>query len=117
MTSSLAHGVRITDAKDYAHVFKKGFHTQSRFWKVVASDSGKSFSRFGLAISKKQYKRAVDRNLFKRIARETFRNNQDDLESIDFVIMAKKSARTDNKEMTKDLLSLLKNVKNKVQSK
>jgi len=31
--------------------------------------------------------------------------------------MVKKSARTDNKEMTKDLLSLLKNVKNKVQSK
>ena len=117
MTSSLANSVRISDAKDYAHVFKKGYHTQSRFWKVITSDSGKSFSRLGLAISKKQYKKAVDRNLFKRIARETFRNNQDDLESIDFVIIVKKSSCTDNKKMTKDLLSLLKNVKNKVQSK
>ena len=117
MTSSLAHGVRITDAKDYAHIFKKGFHTQSRFWKIIASDSGKSFSRLGLAISKKQYKRAVDRNLFKRLARETFRSNQNDLESIDFVIMVKKSACTDNIEITKDLLSLMKNVKSQVQSK
>jgi len=117
MTSSLAHGVRIRSAKDYAHVFKKGFHTQSRFWKIIASDSGKSFSRLGLAISKKQYKRAVDRNHFKRLARETFRNNQNDLESIDFVVMVKKSVRNDNKEITKDLLSLMKNVKNKVQSK
>ena len=117
MTSSLAHGARITDSKDYAHVFKKGFHTQSRFWKVITSDSGKSFSRLGLAISKKQYKRAVDRNLFKRLARETFRNNRDDLESIDFVIMVKKSACTDNIKITKDLLSLMKNVKSQVQSK
>jgi ribonuclease P protein component len=116
MNSSLANGVRITDAKDYAHVFKKGFHTQSRFWKVITIDSGKSFSRLGRAISNKQYKRAVDRNLFKRLARETFRKNRDDLESIDFVIMVKKSSFTDNKEMTKDLLSLLKNVRNKVQS-
>jgi ribonuclease P protein component len=117
MTSSLAHGVRITDAKDYAHVFKKGFHTQSRFWKIIASDSGRSFSRLGLAISKKQYKKAVDRNLFKRLARETFRNNQYDIESIDFVIMVKKSACTDNIEITKDLLSLMKNVKSKAQYK
>jgi ribonuclease P protein component len=117
MTSSLAHGVRITDAKDYAHVFKKGFHTQSRFWKIIASDSGKSFSRLGLAISKKQYKRAVDRNLFKRLARETFRNNQNDLESVDFVIMVKKSACTDKKEITKDLLTLMKNAKSKEKSK
>jgi ribonuclease P protein component len=109
--------VRITDDKDYAHFFKKGFHTQSRFWKIIASDSGRSFSRLGLAISKKQYKRAVDRNLFKRLARETFRNNQYDIESIDFVIMVKKSACTDNIEITKDLLSLMKNVKSKAQYK
>tara|TARA_B100000787_G_scaffold91962_1_gene67936 strand:+ start:107 stop:460 length:354 start_codon:yes stop_codon:yes gene_type:complete len=117
MVSSLAHSVRITDAKDYAHVFKKGLHSQSKFWKIIASDSGNSFSRLGLAVSKKQYKRAVDRNLFKRIARETFRNNQNDLEFFDFVIMVKKSDYINKKEITKDLLSLMKNIKSKVQSK
>ncbi len=116
MSSSLAQGVRIRDAKDYAHVFKNGLHIQSKFWKIIASDSGNSFSRLGLAISKKQYKRAVDRNFFKRIARETFRNNQNDLESVDFVVMVKKSRYTDNNEITKDLLSLMKKTKIREQS-
>ncbi len=117
MPSSLARCVRIIKARDYAQTFQNGSHTQSSFWKLIAHDSGNSSARLGLAISKKVHKRAVDRNLFKRLARETFRNNQDDLESFDFVIMVKKSARADNKETTKDLLSLLKNVKNKAQSK
>tara|TARA_B110000967_G_C18894595_1_gene569675 strand:- start:1400 stop:1753 length:354 start_codon:yes stop_codon:yes gene_type:complete len=116
MSSSLAKGVRINDAKDYANVFKNGFHTQSKFWKIIASDSGNSFSRLGLAISKKQYKKAVDRNLFKRIARETFRKNQKELKSVDFVVMVKKSRYTDNNEITEDLLSLLKKAKSREKS-
>ena len=113
MASSLAQSVRITNAKEFAHVFKKGRHSQSRFWKIVASNTDYSFSRLGLAISKKEYKRAVDRNLFKRLARETFRNNQDNLDHLDFVVMAKKSKSINNKELALDLITLMKNAKRK----
>jgi ribonuclease P protein component len=102
--------VRITKARDYAHTFQNGSHIQGKFWRLTTNDSGNSNSRLGLAISKKVYKRAVDRNLFKRLARETFRQNQQDLESLDFVVMIKKTTRTTNNAIIQDLLSLMKNV-------
>jgi len=111
MSSSLAHSARITNAKEFAHVFKKGFHSQ-----IVTNDSGNGFSRLGLAISKKEYKRAVDRNLFKRLARETFRKNQDNLDHLDFVVMAKKSKSKNNSELTLDLITLMKNAKTKAKT-
>ena len=113
MASSLAHSVRITNAKEFAHVFKNGHHTQSKFWKIVTSYSGYSFSRLGLAISKKEYKKAVDRNHLKRLVRETFRINQSSLGHLDYVIMAKKNRNISNIEITQDLLSLMKKAKNK----
>ncbi len=72
--------MRITKARDYAHTFQNGSHIQGKFWRLTTNDSGNSNSRLGLAISKKVYKRAVDRNLFKRLARKTFRQNHEDLE-------------------------------------
>ena len=116
MSSSLARSVRITNAKEFAHVFNKGRHSQSQFWKIVTSVSACSFSRLGLAISKKEYKRAVDRNHLKRLARETFRLNQDCLGQLDYVVMAKKNFCKDNAEAMLDLLSLMKKAKNRMAS-
>ena len=108
MNRSLVQGARITKPRDYAHIFQKGMHSQSKFWKLIASPSGKSNPRLGLAISKKICKRAVDRNLFKRIARETFRQHRDDFDLLDFVVMIKKIPNVNNHELVSDLLSLLK---------
>ena len=116
MTCSLTQSVRITNAKEFAHIFKKGQHSQSQFWKLVANNSGNSFSRLGLAISKKDYKKAVDRNHLKRLARETFRKNQSVLGHLDFIVMAKKIQNNKNREVTLDLLSLMKKAKNQAVS-
>ena len=91
MNRSLAQSVRITKAKDYAHIFQQGTHFQGKFWKLISIPSGQVNSRLGLALSKKICKRAVDRNLFKRIARETFRQHRDELNLLDFVVMIKKN--------------------------
>ena len=116
MNHSLAQGARITKAREYAHIFQQGRHSQNKFWKLIASPAGQANSRLGLAISKKICKRAVDRNLFKRIARETFRQHQDDLDLLDFVIMIKKMPNTNRKELASDLLSLLQNAKRSLKS-
>jgi len=116
MNRSLAQGARITKARDYAHIFQKGMRSQGKFWKLIAIPSGQENSRLGLAISKKICKRAVDRNLFKRIARETFRHHRDDFELLDFVVMIKKIPNTNNKELISDLLSLLQNAKRGLKS-
>ena len=116
MASSLARSVRITNAKEFAHVFKKGRHSQSKFWKIVASNSDYSFSRLGLAISKKEYKKAVNRNHLKRLVRETFRINQDYLGKLDYVVMAKKTQSINNTEMKNDLLALMTKATNRAGS-
>ena len=116
MNRSLAQGARITKARDYAHIFQKGMRSQGKFWKLIAIPSGQENSRLGLAISKKICKRAVDRNLFKRIVRETFRQHRDDFELLDFVVMIKKIPNTNNQELISDLLSLLQNAKRGLKS-
>ena len=116
MNRSLVQGVRITKAKDYAHIFQLGIHSQSKFWKLIASPSVQASPRLGLAISKNICKRAVDRNLFKRIARETFRQHRDDFDLLDFVVMIKKIPNTNNQELISDLLSLLQNAKRGLKS-
>ena len=116
MNRSLAQGARITKARDYAHIFQQGVHSQGKFWKLIASASVQANPRLGLAISKKICKRAVDRNLFKRIARETFRQNQDNFDLLDFVVMIKKMPNIDNQALTSDLLSLLQNAREGLKS-
>ena len=109
MNRSLVQGARITRARDYTHIFQQGMHSQSKFWKLIAISSGQASPRLGLAISKKICKRSVDRNFFKRLARETFRQHQDEFDLLDFVVMIKKIPNTNNQELVSDLLSLLKN--------
>ena len=111
MNRSLVQSARITKARDYAHIFQQGAHSQGKFWKLIAIPSEQVNSRLGLAISKKICNRAVDRNLFKRIARETFRQHRDNLDLLDFVVMIKKIPNTNNQELVSDLLSLLQNAK------
>jgi ribonuclease P protein component len=110
MTCSLARGVRITKASEYAHIFQKGKHTQGKFWQLVATPSSESKPRLGLAISKKAYKKAVDRNLRKRLARETFRLQQAHLGNLDMVVMAKKSRPVANKALVADLSNLFRKI-------
>ena len=116
MNHSLAQGARITKAREYAHIFQQGIPSQGNFWKLIAIPSEQANSRLGLAISKKICKRAVDRNLFKRIARETFRQHRDDFNLLDFVVMIKKMPNTNNPELVSDLLSLLQNAEPGIKS-
>jgi ribonuclease P protein component len=48
--------------------------------------------RLGLAIAKKNVKKAVDRNVIKRAVRENFRKQQQNLGNIDIVVLARKEA-------------------------
>jgi ribonuclease P protein component len=52
------------------------------------NDAGEA--RLGLAIAKKQVRRAVDRNRIKRVVRESFRHHQQELASMDCVVMARR---------------------------
>jgi ribonuclease P protein component len=56
---------------------------------ILARQNGLNHPRLGLAIAKRQLKRAVDRNLIKRLARESFRLNQQVIGHFDVVVMVR----------------------------
>ena len=106
MNLKLPQSMRITKAREYARIFKQGTHTHGEFWQIISNPSDNNNSSLGLAVSKKIHKRAVDRNLFKRLAREMFRLNQDNLKGIDLVVMTKNHAKAGNRMLAADLQSL-----------
>jgi ribonuclease P protein component len=79
---------RLLKPADYERTFKNGRReTTACFVAVVAkSEAG---PRLGLAVSRKQVARAVDRNRLKRQIRASFREISEKLPNCDFVVMAK----------------------------
>jgi len=61
-------------------------------------------ARLGLAISRRQARRAVDRNRLKRLVRESFRRHGDLLHGLDLVVMNRPGAQQrDNRELFRSL--------------
>ncbi|MCH9671849.1 MAG: ribonuclease P protein component [Gammaproteobacteria bacterium] len=80
---------RLTNSVDYGRVFKEATRSADDSVVVLARRNGGGPARLGLAIGKKAVRRAVDRNRIKRIARETFRHQQQLLVGLDIVILAR----------------------------
>lgn len=86
--------VRLLKADEFSRVFKDPIRSSDRYLTILAVtnemlDPKPDSARLGLAISKKNAKRAVDRNRIKRLIRESFRLNLQNLPGIDLVVMAK----------------------------
>ena len=89
---------RLLTASDYSAVFEKNHSFKDRSFlilvKVRTSEDSKAVveannPRLGLAVAKKNFKKAVDRNLIKRVIRESFRLHQADLKGLDIVVMSR----------------------------
>lgn len=83
---------RLLAAKEFKSVFDnpiKKIHSEHFLLFIKKND--KSTKRLGLAITKKKFKKAVDRNKIKRQAREQFRLQQHNLPNVDCVLIAKKA--------------------------
>lgn len=72
-------------------MFADGIASRDALFTVLAR-SNPIGPRLGLAVSRKVSKRAVDRNLIKRIARECFRRRRAGLSAADYVVIARSRA-------------------------
>lgn len=63
------------------------FRQSNKAFLVLAKHNSLEHSRLGLVVSKKKAKRAVDRNLVKRLSRESFRQHQQQLAGIDLLVL------------------------------
>ncbi len=77
---------------DYKRVFANPVKSTDKFFTLLAIRNDLDNPRLGLAIAKKNIKKAVTRNLIKRSVRENFRLKQHDLMNIDVVVLARRDA-------------------------
>jgi len=94
---------RLLHAADFRHVFADPERSSDRYFTVLARSARKprSHSRLGLAIARKQLRRAVDRNRIKRLIREHFRLHVVDgqeVPALDYVVMARAAVRETSAE-------------------
>lgn len=99
---------RLRRPGEFAAVLKSGAAHRSRHFvlKHRANDGGGA--RIGLVVARRLLKRAVDRNLVKRIAREAFRAARRRLTSADLVLrLAAAPAGIDRREIRSEIDGLL----------
>jgi ribonuclease P protein component len=81
---------RLVAPEEYSWVFQKPFKSADDCFTVLSRSRGSGSARLGLAISKKNVKRAVDRNRIKRVIRESFRHNRLALDGLDVVVLGRR---------------------------
>lgn len=84
--------LRLLASSEFQAVFagaERKAQTKEVLLLALNRESKESHPRLGLVIGKKNAKKAVHRNLFKRVVRESFRLHQHSLIGYDFVVLAR----------------------------
>ena len=116
---SFGKQLRLLNSTNYQAVFDAvSERASTREFLLLARESGLDSPRLGIIVSKKVSKRAVDRNLIKRLIRESFRSNQAQLPKRDIIILVRPpAAQADNSKITQQLSYLWKKLNKNVHNK
>ena len=84
--------LRLKKPAEYKKVFAKPVKSSDTYFTLLAIKNDFDHPRLGLAIAKKNIRKAVHRNMIKRAVRENFRMQQQSLGNIDIVVLARREA-------------------------
>ena len=88
---SFSRDVRLCSAADFKQVFDKtDVKVACPQLLILARNNGLQHARLGLVVAKKNIRTATGRNRAKRHIRETFRLRQDELGSLDIVVLVRR---------------------------
>ncbi|TDT44073.1 ribonuclease P protein component [Halospina denitrificans] len=112
---------RLLNSRAYTQVFSDvQFKTGNRHLLMLATQTRApepSQSRLGIIVARKHLKRAVDRNRIKRLVRESFRHRQNDIPSLDVIVLARPGIGTlDNQQLYQQLDRLWSKLSHQVDS-
>ncbi|WP_027350305.1 ribonuclease P protein component [Halotalea alkalilenta] len=83
--------LRILTSGEYGHVFEHAcFKVHGKGLLALACPNQHGHVRVGLVFSRKNVRRAVDRNLLKRLTRESIRLRQHRLPAVDIVVLSRR---------------------------
>jgi len=89
---SFSPQLRLKKPAEYKKVFAKPVKSSDQYFTLLAIKNDFDHPRLGLAIAKKNIRKAVHRNVIKRTVRENFRIKQHSLSNIDIVVLARREA-------------------------
>ena len=89
---SFPQQLRLKKPAEYKKVFAKPVKSSDTYFTLLAIKNEFDHPRLGLAIAKKNIKKAVHRNVIKRAVRENFRMQQQSLGNLDIVVLARREA-------------------------
>ncbi len=96
---------RLLTPQEYSWVFQQPVKSADGYFTVLGRRRGGGPSRLGLVVSKKNVKRAVDRNRIKRVIRESFRHNRLALDEMDIVVLGRRGVESQSNRILADSLS------------
>jgi ribonuclease P protein component len=102
---SFPRSVRLTQSRDYQRVFSGAKRLGDRHFTVLATPNTLGHARLGLAVSRRNAPRAVDRNRLKRLVRESFRCQRGELAGYDLVVLSKPAAVAASNEVLRRSLA------------
>ncbi|MBS3668379.1 MULTISPECIES: ribonuclease P protein component [Halomonadaceae] len=110
--------LRLLNAGDFSHVFEQAdLKVHGKGMMALVRLSTRGHPRLGLVVSKKNVKRAVDRNRFKRLVRESVRLRQHQLPSVDIVVLARRGVQDiDNDTLHRQLHGMWKRLQRDAQA-
>lgn len=83
------------------------WRASSRHFLLLASENGLAAARLGIVVGKRRVRRAVHRNLVKRLLREGFRHRQASLAGLDIVALVRADVNRPDRQALNDELAQL----------
>lgn len=105
-THSFPRSLRILNSAEYGHVFNNAcFKVYGKGLLALACPNTHGHVRVGFVLSRKNVKRAVDRNLIKRLTRESIRMRQLRLPAVDIVVLSRRGVSELDRETLRQQLA------------
>jgi ribonuclease P protein component len=109
--SRFPRNARLLLPREFDVVFKSGRRERGRFFVCVVAAGAGELARIGFAVGKKHLPAAHDRNLVKRLARESFRLRRGQMPAVDLVLSpSREVSRGDRSSLRRDIDALLDRV-------
>ncbi len=87
---SFPQQIRLKKTSDYKKVFTNPMKSSDTYFTLLAVKNDLEYPRIGLVVAKKNIRKAVNRNLIKRIIRDNFRRHRHSITNIDIVVLARR---------------------------
>ncbi|MDE0249862.1 MAG: ribonuclease P protein component [Gammaproteobacteria bacterium] len=89
---SFSYRERLHTARQFQRVFDRANRSGSKAFVLLSRENTVGYPRLGMVVAKRKARRAVDRNMVKRMIRESFRTHKAGLPASDYVVILKQPA-------------------------